>query len=40
VTEVFEERPACILSEDARRCCNHADREEGGEKGNKNNLIW
>lgn len=33
--KVFEERPAYILSEDAIKCCNHADREKGGEKGNK-----
>lgn len=38
MTEVFEERPVYILLENAIKCCNHADREKGGEKGNKK--IW
>lgn len=38
--EVFEERPAYILSEDAIKCCNHADREKGGEERNKKKNLY
>lgn len=35
MTEVFEERPAYILSEGVLKCCYYADKEKGGEKGKK-----
>lgn len=39
MTEIFEERPAYILSEGVLKCCYYADKEKGGEKGKKNDMV-
>lgn len=39
MTEIFEERPAYILSEGVLKCCYYADKEKGGEKGKKNDIV-